>query len=105
MTEVAEQVREIIATHFKERGIDPARVVPKAHLHGDLEADSLDLVEIAFALEDHFGREITEPEMNRIMTVGDIIALIGRSRQVEKVGLSLWLLGVACVEPRGHRPS
>jgi acyl carrier protein len=76
ITEVDAQVREIITNHFKTRDIDPARIVSDARLLDDIGADSLDLVEIGFALEDHFGREIDEAEMDRATTVGDIIALI-----------------------------
>jgi acyl carrier protein len=76
MTEIADQVRQIISDHFKARNIDASRVVLGAHLVGDLGADSLDLVEIVFALEDQFGREIGEEETERLVTVGDVIALI-----------------------------
>jgi acyl carrier protein len=78
MTEIADQVRQIIVDHFKARHVDPARVAPEARLVEDLGADSLDLVEIVFALEDHFGREIDEADIELAVTVGDIIALIER---------------------------
>jgi acyl carrier protein len=48
-----------------------------AQLIEDLGADSLDLVDIGFALEDHFGREINEADVERAVTVGDIISLFG----------------------------
>jgi acyl carrier protein len=53
-------------------------VVPDARLVEDLDADSLDLVEIVFALEDQFGREIAEEETERLLTVANVIALIER---------------------------
>ena len=52
------------------------RVVPGARLVEDLGADSLDLVEIVFALEDQFGREISETEVEKVGTVADVVALI-----------------------------
>jgi acyl carrier protein len=76
MTEIADRVRQIIANHFRARNIDPARVVPAARLVEDLGADSLDLVEIVFALEDQFGREIGDEETERLVAVADVIALI-----------------------------
>lgn len=78
MTKIADFIREIISDHFKTRQIGPASVVSDARLVEDLGADSLDLVEIAFALEDQFGREFAEEETERILTVGDIIALVER---------------------------
>jgi len=76
MTEIADRVRQIVSNHFRARNIDPARVIPGASLAEDLGADSLDLVEIVFALEDQFGREISEEEAEQLLTVADVIALI-----------------------------
>ena len=79
MTEIADRVRKIVLDHFAMvRGIDPARVVPAAHLVNDLDADSLDIIEIVCSIEEQFGREIPEDEMERLVTVGDVIALIDR---------------------------
>jgi hypothetical protein len=57
-------------------------------------SDSLDLVDIGFALEDHFGTEIDEAEMDKVTTVRDIIALI-EPRLLEDRRLSLRLWGRA----------
>ena len=53
-----------------------SRVVPNARLVEDLGADSLDLVDIVFSLEDHFGCEIAEEDVARVVTVGDVVELI-----------------------------
>lgn len=42
----------------------------------DLNADSLDLVEIVMAIEDEFGIEIPDGEENKIHTVGDAVAIV-----------------------------
>jgi len=44
----------------------------------DLEADSLDIVQILVALEDHFGIEIVDEEMENIQNMGDFIDYIDR---------------------------
>ena len=81
MTDIADRVRQIIVDHFtKVRHIDASRVVPDAHLVEDLGADSLDLVEILFSLEDQFDREISEDQMTKLATVRDIITLIEHER-------------------------
>jgi acyl carrier protein len=76
MSVIADKVRQIISDHFKAREIDPSHVVPEAHLVEDLGADSLDIVETVFAVEDQFGHEIGEEETEGLVTVADLIALI-----------------------------
>ena len=49
----------------------------------DLEADSLDIVQILVALEDHFDIEIPDDDLKAIDNMGDIIAYVER-RVVEK---------------------
>jgi acyl carrier protein len=81
MTDTADRVRQIIVGHFtKIRPVDAAAVVPDARLLEDLHADSLDLVEISFLLEDEFGREVSEDQAGSLVTVGDIITLIEGGR-------------------------
>ncbi len=49
----------------------------------DLEADSLDIVQILVALEDHFDIEIPDDDLKAIANMGDIIAYVER-RVAEK---------------------
>ena len=57
-------------------GVDEEKVVPEARFREDLEADSLDLVELIMAFEDEFGGEISDEEAQKITTVGDAIKYI-----------------------------
>lgn len=56
----------------RQLAVDPARVVPAAHLRDDLGADSLDLFALTRALEGAFGIDIPDADADRIQTVGDI---------------------------------
>lgn len=56
--------------------VDAAKVVPAASFGDDLEADSLDLVELVMALEEEFGVEVPEKEVEDIKTVGQAFDLI-----------------------------
>jgi len=61
-----------------ELGIDPARLVPAATLE-ELEIDSLQMIELVFAVEDAFGVTIgAEPAqlMARVKTLGDFAAYV-----------------------------
>jgi acyl carrier protein len=65
--EVLERIREHLATELE---IDPARIEPETRFKEDLEADSLDLVELVVELEDRYGIRIPDEQAARILTVG-----------------------------------
>ena len=52
------------------------QVVPEAKFADDLDADSLDLVELVMALEEEFGVEVPEEELEGIETVGQAYDLV-----------------------------
>jgi acyl carrier protein len=56
--------------------VDAAKIVPEASFGDDLEADSLDLVEFVMALEEEFGIEVPESDLEGIDTVGKAFALV-----------------------------
>ena len=55
-------------------GVDPEKVIPEASFREDLEADSLDLVELIMAFEDKFGGEIPDEDAQQLTTVGEAVA-------------------------------
>ena len=56
--------------------VDEAKVVPDARFAEDLDADSLDLVELVMALEEEFGVSVPEEELEGIATVGQAYELV-----------------------------
>jgi acyl carrier protein len=56
--------------------VDPDKVVPDARFGDDLDADSLDLVELVMALEEEFGVTIGEEELDGIETVAQAYGLV-----------------------------
>ena len=52
------------------------QVVPEAKFGDDLDADSLDLVELVMALEEEFGVEVPEEDLEGIETVGQAYDLV-----------------------------
>ncbi|MCX7682336.1 MAG: acyl carrier protein [Anaerolineae bacterium] len=73
MSEVFEKVKAIIVELL---GVEPERVTPEARFREDLEADSLDLVELIMEFEEQFGGTISDEEAQKIRTVGDAVAYI-----------------------------
>ena len=67
---VTEIVTKIIVEHL---GIDSSKVVNSANVVKDLGADSLDTVELVMVFEDKFQIEIPDAEVEKMLTVGDIV--------------------------------
>ena len=68
-----EQVRDIIVETL---GCDAEQVTMDASLADDLGADSLASVELVMALEEEFGIEIPSENLEKIVTVNDIIGYL-----------------------------
>jgi acyl carrier protein len=72
--DVFEKIKAIIV---RELGVDAERVTIDARFKEDLEADSLDLVELIMAFEDEFGGEISDDEAQKIKTVRQAVEYLG----------------------------
>ncbi|HFD39495.1 MAG TPA: acyl carrier protein [Anaerolineae bacterium] len=73
------KIRDIIVDQL---GVDEDQVTEDARFREDLEADSLDLVELIMAFEDEFGGEISDEEAQQIKTVGQALDYL-EQRQAE----------------------
>lgn len=73
MSETYEEVKKIVVDLL---GVDEAKITPEARFREELEADSLDLVELIMAFEDKFGAEISDDDAQKITTVGEAVAYI-----------------------------
>ncbi len=56
--------------------VDESKVVPEAKFGDDLDADSLDLVELIMGLEEEFGVEVPEEDLEGVETVGQAYDLV-----------------------------
>jgi acyl carrier protein len=75
MSDTETRVRGIIVDLL---GVEENRVVSEARFREDLEADSLDLVELIMAFEEEFEGEISDEEAQSITTVGEAVTYIDK---------------------------
>jgi len=73
MADTFDEVKEVIVDIL---GADESKVTMDARFREDLEADSLDLVELIMAFEDRFGGEISDEDAQKITTVGEAVKYI-----------------------------
>ena len=76
--EMVERLKKIVA---EQLGVDESKIVPSARFTDDLNADSLDLVEMIMSLEEEFGVEIPDEDAEKIVSVQDAITYIGAHSQ------------------------
>jgi acyl carrier protein len=69
-TETFKTVRDIVKDKL---GVDEEKITPNATFREDLQADSLDLVELIMEFEEKFGGEISDEEAQKITTVGEAV--------------------------------
>jgi acyl carrier protein len=74
-TKSKEQIETRVTDALVEFGEERENVTPQARFE-DLEVDSLDLVELAQIVEDEYGVEIKDSDLDKVETVGDVVDLI-----------------------------
>ncbi len=73
-----ERLKKIIV---EQLGVDEEEVQPQASFVEDLNADSLDLVELIMSLEEEFGMEISDEDAEKIQKVQDAVDFIEEHQQ------------------------
>jgi len=74
--EIFEKIKAILVENL---GIDPGQVTMDARFREDLQADSLDLVELIMEFEEQFGGEISDEDAQKITTVGQAVDYLSKN--------------------------
>ncbi|MEX1157672.1 MAG: acyl carrier protein [Thermomicrobiales bacterium] len=73
MSAVYDRLQAIVA---EQLGVETDKITPDAEFIQDLNADSLDMVELVMSLEEEFGVEISDEEVEKIIKVSDAVEYI-----------------------------
>ena len=73
MSETFDRVKAIIIDHLD---VEDEAVIMEANFRDDLNADSLDLVELIMAFEEEFGSDISDEEAQGLQSVGDVVTYL-----------------------------
>jgi acyl carrier protein len=72
-TEALDAIRDVAVEVLS---VEPATVTEAARFKEDLDADSLDLVELVMGLEEKFDIEVPEEDLEGVTTVGDAVTMV-----------------------------
>lgn len=70
---VFDQIRELLA---EQLDLDESKITMDSDIVEDLEADSLDVVDLVMSMEDAFGVEVPDEAIESFKTVGDVVRYI-----------------------------
>lgn len=73
MGKLAERVTNLIANHF---GVAPEDIAPSINLAKDLGVEKIDTLSLKTAIQGEFGIDLEDAEIDRLITVQDVIDLI-----------------------------
>lgn len=73
-----EQIKKMVADNL---GVEESKITENASFKDDLGADSLDLFELTMALEDEYGIEIPLEDLEKIVTVGDVVEYVNAHKE------------------------
>lgn len=76
MSDVAARVKQLVVENL---GVDAAKVVETASFVDDLDADSLDTVQLVMALEEEFNIEIPDSVAENMRTVADAVKYVSQA--------------------------
>jgi acyl carrier protein len=73
-----DEIFEAIRDHLEGRGIERDKVTMNADLLNDLDLDSLDTMEMTLGIEQRFGIEIPDEELENLRTIAHAVGLVER---------------------------
>jgi len=76
-TMIFEKIKEILVD---ELGVEAEEVLMESKIKDDLDADSLDIVQVVMAVEEAFEIEVEEEETEKLITVRDVVRYVEENK-------------------------
>lgn len=76
-----DQQQRIFNLIAEQLAVPVSTISQSSRLVEDLGSDSLDLVELTMALEEHFGLELSDDQADQLITVGDVLGFMDNTAQ------------------------
>ncbi len=76
-----ELLQKLTALVVDQLGVEEDEVTSEANIQDDLDADSLDVVDLVMAVEEEFGVKIADEDLENIKTVGDMVDYIDENKE------------------------
>ena len=76
-TVTREQIEQRVFQALEEFGAEPDQINPDAEFES-MDVDSLDLVELAQIVEDEYGIEVQDSDLDKVETIGDVVELVSQ---------------------------
>lgn len=80
--EILNKVITLVADHFE---LDPATLTGETNLMKDIDADSIDFVELVLEMEDEFGAEISDEDAEKLITINNTVDYIASRAKVKNI--------------------
>ena len=74
-------LEKLAAVIREQLNLEDVEITEKSNFKDDLGADSLDLFELTMALEDEYGIEIPSEDLEKIVTVGDVVEYVNAHKE------------------------
>ncbi len=84
--ESMDRIKKIIVDQL---GVDESKITENSSFIDDLDADSLDIVELIMAFEEEFDIEIPDEDAEKMKTIGDAVKYLSKQEYKYKIGISI----------------
>jgi acyl carrier protein len=76
--DIFQHLKAVLVEEFE---VDPAQIVPSAHLYQDLQLDSIDAIDLVVKVQDYTGKKVKPEEFKNARTIADVMDIVSQLLQ------------------------